>query len=85
MSLMDVLKSCPKQRESFLMALSILIPDVRCDMFIFDPADLPPLKVHKANLASPFMIEVKISEFTVQRCIVDPGSSINIMSVSIYK
>ena len=66
MSLMDVLKSCPEQREAFLGALSVLIPDIRRDMFIFDPADLPPLKVCKANLASPFMIEVEIGEFIVQ-------------------
>ena len=54
-------------------------------MFIFDPTDLPPLEVRKANLASPFMIEVEIGKFTVQRCIVDPGSSINVMSVFVYK
>ena len=66
MSLMDVLKSCPEQREAFLATLSVSITNVRRDMFIFDPTDLPPPEVCKANLASPFMIEVEIEEFIVK-------------------
>ena len=85
MSLMDVLKSCPNQREAFLTALSVSIPDFRRDIFMFDPTDLPPLEIRRANLSSPFMIQIDIGEFTIQRVIVDPGSSINIMAISIFE
>ena len=65
MSLMDVLKICPDQREAFVTALSISILEFQCNIFMFDLDDLPPPEIQRANLSSPFMIQIDIGEFTI--------------------
>lgn len=52
---------------------------------MFDPADLPPPDTRRVKFSSPFMIQVDIGEFTIQRVIVDPISSINIMAISVFE
>ena len=52
---------------------------------MFDPANLPHTEIQRDNLSSPFMIQVNIGEFIIQRVIVDPRSSINVMAVSVFE
>jgi hypothetical protein len=79
MSVLEVLQTCPTQRNSLLSALGAVdLADTQLITFDIDSGE-----PHLPTLIS-FQIPVKIQNITVHRCIIDEGAFTYIMSKSVW-
>jgi hypothetical protein len=80
MSSLEVLQTCPSQRNSLLSALGALEPS-GLKIIKFDVTDVKPrLPYHVA-----FQIHVEYSKYTIKQAIFDEGAATCVMSLACWK